>query len=59
MQLRETRGVFAKGCFVQYHLPEHARSDRIVKPECLFWISGPVAGYQFLTASDMVMSFDH
>ena len=59
MQLRETRGVFAKGCFVQYHLPEHARSDHIVKPECLFWISGPVASHQFLTASDMVMSFDH
>ena len=59
MQLRQTRGVFGKGCFVQYHLSEHARSDHIVKPECLFWISGPVAGHQFLMASDSVMSLDH
>ena len=42
MQLRETREKFAKGCFVQYHLPEHARSDHIVKPDCLVWISGSV-----------------
>ena len=55
MQLRETREEFTEGCFAQYHLPEHARSDHIVKPECLFWISGPVAGHQFLTASDSVI----
>ena len=59
MQLRETRGVFAKGCFVQYHLPEHARSDHIVKPTCLFWISGPVADHQSLTVSDIVIRSLH
>ena len=58
MQLRETREDLPKAVSRNI-MPEHARSDHIVKPECLVWISGPVAGHQFLTVSDSAMSFDH
>ena len=55
MQLRETRGEFAKGCLAQYLLPKHARSDHVLKPGYLFCAAGSVAGHQSLTVPDIVI----